>query len=193
VRDLGLVDRAAQALDASGLPAERLIVEVTEAAAYAEPQEPVIRNLSALSDLGVGLAIDDIGAPRRRSRTGHPDLDSWLWHLPVRLVKTDRGVTAVLGNPAAGDGASDASVGGAGRLLATAHAVATERDVPVVAKGIETPQQLAQLTRLGCPAGQASCSPGPWIPPTPRPTSAGCSGVAAAATSCSVPIPRAIS
>jgi EAL domain-containing protein (putative c-di-GMP-specific phosphodiesterase class I) len=33
-------------------------------------------------------------------------------------------------------------------------AVAADRDVPVVAKGIETPQQLAQLSRLGCPAGQ---------------------------------------
>jgi Amt family ammonium transporter len=154
LRDRGLVDRAAQALDASGLPAERLVVEVTEAAAYAEPQAPAIENLSALTDLGVGLAIDDIGAPRRGSRSGHPDLDSWLWDRPVRLMKIDRGVTAVLGNAAdAGERGAD-SLRRAVRLLGAVLAVAAERDVPVVAKGIETPQQLAQLSRLGCPAGQ---------------------------------------
>jgi EAL domain-containing protein (putative c-di-GMP-specific phosphodiesterase class I) len=154
LRDRGLVDRAAQALDASGLPAERLVVEVTEAAAYAEPQAPAIENLSALTDLGVGLAIDDIGAPRRGSRSGHPDLDSWLWDRPVRLMKIDRGVTAVLGNAAdAGERGAD-SLRRAVRLLGAVLAVAAERDVPVVAKGIETPQQLAQLSRLGCPGGQ---------------------------------------
>jgi acetyl-CoA acyltransferase len=41
-----------------------------------------------------GLAIDDIGAPRRGSCTGHP-LGTWLWDRPVRLMKIDRGVTAM--------------------------------------------------------------------------------------------------
>src|SRR5205807_10275504 len=53
LRDRGLVDRAAQALDAAGLPAERLVVEVDEMAAYAEPQAWAERNLRALCELGV--------------------------------------------------------------------------------------------------------------------------------------------
>jgi len=154
LRDPALVDRTAQALDASGLPTGRLVVEVTEAAAYAEPQGAAVRNLTALTDLGVGLAIDDVGAPRRGSRAGHPDLDSWLWDRPVRLVKIDRSVTAVLGNAVdAGESGAD-SVRRAVQLLGEVMAEAADREVPVVAKGIETPQQLAQLSRLGCPAGQ---------------------------------------
>lgn len=154
LRDRGLVDRAAQALDTSGLPAERMVVEVTEAAAYAEPHEPAGGNLSALADLGVGLAIDDVGAPRRGSPTGHPDFDTWLWDRPVRLVKIDRGVTALLGNAVDNDGDGAASVLRAGRLLTAVLEVGRDRDVPVVAKGIETSEQLARLTQLGCPAGQ---------------------------------------
>jgi EAL domain-containing protein (putative c-di-GMP-specific phosphodiesterase class I) len=154
LRDPGLVDRAALALDRSGLPAERLVVEVTEAAAYAEPHRPAVENLAALTDLGVGVAVDDIGAPRRGNRTGKPDFGSWLWDGPVRLVKIDRGVTATLGNAAELGETGAASLRRAMHLLGDVLAEAAEREVPVVAKGIETAQQLAQLSRLGCPAGQ---------------------------------------
>lgn len=160
LRDRGLVDRAAQALDASGLPAERLVVEVSEEAAYTDPQEPAARNLSALGDLGIGLAIDDLGAPRRDDHTGQLDLDSWLWDRPVRMVKIDRGVTALLGNAVAGPGQAAASTLSADRLLSAARLlnaglqVARDRDVPIVAKGIETTEQLGLLVQLGCPAGQ---------------------------------------
>jgi EAL domain-containing protein (putative c-di-GMP-specific phosphodiesterase class I) len=160
LRDPGLIDRAAKALDASGLPAGRLVVEVTEAAAYAEPQDPAIANLAGLSELGVGVAIDDVGAPHGGSRTGHPDLDTWLWDRPVRMVKIDRGVTALLGNAVDQNGERAGSALSADRLLSAARlldavlATARDRDIPVVAKGIETTEQLALLTQLGCPAGQ---------------------------------------
>jgi Amt family ammonium transporter len=160
LRDRGLVDRAAQALDAAGLPAERLVVEVNEAAAYTEPQERAARNLRALTDLGVGLAVDDVGAPRPGNRTGRADVSGWLWTLPVRLVKIDRGIAAGLGTEpgpactgAGGDARSPAGTRAA-RTLATAVGLAGERGVVAVAKGVETPDQLAQLYRLGCPAGQ---------------------------------------
>jgi EAL domain-containing protein (putative c-di-GMP-specific phosphodiesterase class I) len=154
LRDPGLIDRAAKALESSGLPAERLVMEVTEAAAGTEPQDPAARNLSALAELGVGLAIDDIGARRPGCRSGLPDLEIWLWDRPVRFMKIDRGVTALLGKAIDKDGDGAASVLRAGRLLTAALSEARERDVPVVAKGIETPEQLARLTQLGCPAGQ---------------------------------------
>ena len=148
LRDRGLVDRAAQAFDAAGLPAERLVVEVNEAASYAEPQDRAERNLRALTDLGVGLAVDDLGAPRPGNRSGRPDRRGWLWTLPVRMVKIDRGVAAAL------VGESDRGESRAGPVLAAALGLAAELGVPAVAKGVETADQLARLCRLGCPAGQ---------------------------------------
>jgi Amt family ammonium transporter len=139
LRDAGLADRAALALEAIGLPPERLVVEVNEAAAYADPSGPARRNLRALADLGIGIAVDDVGAPRPGNRRGRPDPDGWLWTLPVRLVKIDRGVTAGRGS---------------GLVLAAVVELAAERRVRAVAKGVETPEQLARLYRLGCPAGQ---------------------------------------
>jgi Amt family ammonium transporter len=145
LRDRGLVDRAAQALDASGLPAERLVAEVNEAAAYAEPQEPAVENLSALSDLGIGIAIDDIGVSRR------PDPDGWLWSLPLRMIKVERGVAASLAGGAPADGIP---AGRAGRILASALRLAAGRGVPAVIKGIETAEQLEAFHSFGCRAGQ---------------------------------------
>jgi Amt family ammonium transporter len=145
LRHPGLVDRAAQALDAGGLPAERLVVEISEAAVGDGDQAPAERNLRALIELGVGLAVDDVGAPRPGNRTGRPDADGWLWSLPVRMVKIDRSVAVGLGSGADGR---------AGRALAAALGLAGERGIPAVAKGIESPDQLARFHRLGCAAGQ---------------------------------------
>lgn len=154
LRDPGLVDRTARALGASGLPAERLVMEVTEDAAYAEPQEPAVGNLAALHELGIGLAIDDVAAFHDDGQSGATRLDTWLWDWPVRLVKVDRGVTALLGTAVGEDGDGAASVLRAGRLLTAALSEARRRDIPLVAKGIETAEQLARLLQLGCPAGQ---------------------------------------
>ncbi len=145
LRDRGLVDRAAEALGAARLPAERLVVEVNEAAAYAEPHGPALRNLSGLAELGVGVAIDDVGAPGRANRRGPLDADGWLWSLPIRLVKMPRGVPA---------GLAEGPPSRAAQILPAVLALAAARDAVAVAKGIETPEQLALLDRLGCPAGQ---------------------------------------
>ncbi|HLJ07869.1 MAG TPA: EAL domain-containing protein [Acidimicrobiia bacterium] len=145
VRHPGLVDRAAQALDAAGLPAGRLLVEISEATVGEDDRAPTERNLRALVELGVGLAVDDVGAPRPGARSGLPDPDGWLWSLPVRMLKIDRSVAAGLGH---GPGSR------AGRALSAALGLAVERGIPAVAKGIETPDQLARFHRLGCGGGQ---------------------------------------
>ncbi len=159
LRDRGLFDRAAQALDASGLPAARLVLEVSEAAAYADPQGPARANLSSLADLGVGFAVDDIGVPRPGDRYGRPDPAGWLWHLPLRMLKVERGVATSLAvasaSPApAGGGPGPAPAGRAGRVMLAALEMAAERGVPAVAKGVETAEQAALVQRLGCPAAQ---------------------------------------
>jgi Amt family ammonium transporter len=138
LQDADLPDRAAWALAAAGLPADQLLVEVSEAVAYAGPQDVTARNLGALAALGVGLAVDGIGAPIPGRRSGKPDPGSWLWTLPIRLLKIDRGVAARLDE----------------RTLGSALRLAADRRIPAVAKGIETADQLSRLYRLGCPAGQ---------------------------------------
>jgi EAL domain-containing protein (putative c-di-GMP-specific phosphodiesterase class I) len=148
LHDRGLVDRAAFALDAAGLPPERFVVEVNEGAAYAEPQDRAARNLRALTELGVGLAVDDVGLPRPGHRSGLPDPDGWLWALPVRMLKIDRSVAVGLGQ------GPDQVGSRAARTLTAAVGLAAERGIPAVAKGIETAAQLAELYRRGCPAGQ---------------------------------------
>ena len=92
------------------------------------------------------MAVDDLGVLRPGGRSGRADRKGWLWSLPVRLVKIDRGVSAGLGD--------DLRQGRSGRVLASALRLAAERGIPAVAKGVETPDQLAHLYRLGCPAGQ---------------------------------------
>src|SRR5581483_9716475 len=79
LRHRGLVDRAAQALDAAGLPADRLVVEISEATVDEGDQDRAERNVRALIELGVGLAVDDVGAPRPGNRIGRPDTGGWLW------------------------------------------------------------------------------------------------------------------
>jgi diguanylate cyclase len=145
LRDRTLVDRTAQALEVSGLPAERLVVEVSEGAAYADPPGPAVENLSALSELGIGIALDDVGV------SGRPDTDGWLWSLPLRMIKVERGVAASFTGTTLPDGIPS---GRAGRILGSALRLAAERDVPAVVKGVETAEQLAAFRSLGCPAGQ---------------------------------------
>ena len=93
--------------------------------------EVTLAALAALRELGVKLAIDDFG-------TGYSSL-SYLRRLPVHILKIDRGFLLQLGvNP------NDATIIGA--VIDLAHSLGLE----VVAEGIETEAQLAELRRLGC-------------------------------------------
>ena len=75
------------ALAAHRLPAASLVVEVTEAA-LVEEQGIAVANLHRLVDLGVTVAIDDIG-------TGYSAL-GYLRRLPAQVLKIDKSLTASL-------------------------------------------------------------------------------------------------
>jgi diguanylate cyclase (GGDEF)-like protein len=72
------------ALSASGLGATSLIIEVTETTLMREP-EKVLKNLRAIKDLGVRIAIDNFG-------TGYSSL-GYLRRFPVDCIKIDRSFT----------------------------------------------------------------------------------------------------
>jgi len=91
--------------------------------------------LGRLRDLHVGLDIDDFG-------TGYSSL-SQLQHLPVQTLKIDRAFVSRIGLE------TDSL-----EIIRTIVALAHNLGMDVIAEGVETAQQLAQLKTLGCEYAQ---------------------------------------
>jgi diguanylate cyclase (GGDEF)-like protein len=130
----GLSSQVATALRATGLPAELLILEITESVVMAD-LAGAREVMNKLDRQGVRLAIDDFG-------TGHSSL-AYLKQFPVREVKVDR--TFI-------QGVADSPVD-----LAIVRAIIDLADamgISAVAEGVETREQAAALTMIGCPVGQ---------------------------------------
>ncbi|MEJ1976239.1 MAG: EAL domain-containing protein [Acetobacteraceae bacterium] len=151
--DDALLDQIADALAASGLPPERLELELVEDSLIGCQTETLL-SLAALRDLGVGLALDDFGA-------GAASL-SLLRRLPLTTLKL--GSTLLRELPRSRE---DAAIVRA--MVEAGHAL----DLIVVAAGVETDAQRAFLAGIGCDAGQGplfgSASPRPTDPVRPNP------------------------
>jgi len=137
-----LVDLVQQLLAGSGLPPDRLVLEVTESAVMDDPGAPEV--LSALAGLGVRLALDDFG-------TGYSSL-TYLKRFPVDSIKIDRSFVSGLGRDT-DDEAIVASV------VSLARAIGKR----VVAEGVETAQQAAALRALQVDSAQGYL----WSPALP--------------------------
>ena len=123
-----------RALEAAGLPGNRLKLELTESAIIADP-ERMSRVLMALKALGPTIAMDDFG-------TGFSNLAS-LQTLPIDVLKIDRSfVTGMLSDR------DKVAIVRAILSLAQALGMAT------VAEGIETAEVGQTLAALGCTYGQ---------------------------------------
>ena len=132
-RDLGrgeLVDRVSAALLETGLPRDRLEIEVTETSAVSQPAA-ALNELRHLRSAGITIAIDDFG-------TGYSSL-SKLATFPVDRLKIDRSFLSDIKHEA-----DDAP------LVAAMIALAHRLGLSVTAEGVETPDQLAFLRRNGC-------------------------------------------
>ncbi len=134
VRRGGTDERLRAALAASGLPPDRLELEITESGLMeqGEHAEGFLRSLQAQ---GVQLAIDDFG-------TGYSSL-AYLKRFPVGKLKIDRSFI----NDLPGD-ANDA------QLVSTMVTLGRSLGISVLAEGVESSEQLAFLTALGCEAVQ---------------------------------------
>jgi diguanylate cyclase (GGDEF)-like protein len=125
-----LLERLDDILARTGLPGARLNLEITESA--------VVGNFEALTDMlkqikkrGVSLHMDDFG-------TGLSSL-SCLHQLPIDVLKIDRSFVINMRNRR--------------EYAAVVHAVLTlagHFNMKVIAEGVETPEQLAQLHALNC-------------------------------------------
>ncbi|MBU2669856.1 EAL domain-containing protein [Actinoplanes bogorensis] len=140
LHDPDFVDDVSAVLAESGLPCERLVLEVTESAVLRGQQ--VSRALYALDSMGIRLALDDFG-------TGESSL-SLLRAFPAAIVKLDKsfvdGIEIDDGQPAA----ADARKAVARAVIQLAHALGLD----TVAEGIESPEQVAALRELGYTLGQ---------------------------------------
>jgi diguanylate cyclase (GGDEF)-like protein/PAS domain S-box-containing protein len=123
-----LVTDVASALRRSGLPPERLVVEIAESALSAERLHD---DVTALRLMGVHLAVDDFGS-------GHASLSA-LGRLPVDILKLDRGLLSRVDR----DPFTRA-------VCAAVVSLGDALQIDVVAEGVETASQLGVLQTLGC-------------------------------------------
>jgi len=119
------------ALSASGLPANRLELEITEAVLIRD-DDAALAILHQLRAIGVRIALDDFG-------TGYSSL-SYLQRFPFDKIKIDRCFVAdIAGGP---DGSSC--------IVQAVVNIAAARHMMTTAEGVETLQQQELLRALGC-------------------------------------------
>jgi diguanylate cyclase (GGDEF)-like protein len=118
------------ALAASGLPASRLELEITEAVLIRD-DEAALAILHQLRKIGVRIALDDFG-------TGYSSL-SYLQRFPFDKIKIDRCFVNDIAEP-----------GGSAGIVRAVVNIAAERHMTTTAEGVETQAQRELLRALGC-------------------------------------------
>jgi diguanylate cyclase (GGDEF)-like protein len=129
-RDTSLVESIAVSLAAADLDPRHLEVEVTERTITQEA-ERAGRAIERLSDMGVKVAIDDFG-------TGSSSLRH-LQSLPIRTLKIDNSFVENIHE-------RHESAAIAASIIAIARCL----EMGVIAEGVESLEELAHLTELGC-------------------------------------------
>ena len=118
------------ALAASGLAADRLELEITEAVLIRD-DDAALAILHQLRDIGVRIALDDFG-------TGYSSL-SYLQRFPFDKIKIDRCFITDLASPE-----------GSSSIVQAVVNIAADRHMTTTAEGVETEQQREALRALGC-------------------------------------------
>ncbi|WP_161974310.1 bifunctional diguanylate cyclase/phosphodiesterase [Rhizobium deserti] len=121
-----LVDHVTTALKTSGLPADRLELEVTETSLLADRTD-IARCLEALTRIGAKLVMDDYGS-------GYSSISN-LRRYPFTKMKIDRGYVATLEDDPVAEVVIDSAL-----------ALGKSLGITVVIKGIETENQRSRLT-----------------------------------------------
>ena len=133
-RDRGLALQVVSALAKSGLPAQRLELEVTERLLL-EDNDETLTTMEQLKNLGVGISLDDFG-------TGYSSLN-YLRKFPFQKIKIDQSFIRGLGEE------RDAQA-----IIGAVAGLGASLDKTVVAEGIETEEQMKQVKAHGCHEGQ---------------------------------------
>jgi EAL domain-containing protein (putative c-di-GMP-specific phosphodiesterase class I) len=169
-----LVRDVRMALRDSGLPADQLVLELTETSVAEDPTRAEDQ-LTVLRSFGVRVAIDDFG-------TGWSSL-AQLFSLPIGTLKIDRSLLTAAERAVAGE---------TGAVLAAIVGLTRTLGISSVAEGIETPEHLRMVRAAGCDLAQG------WLLGQPMPAeeipgwirgiqAAGGDVCALAMTGCAVP------
>ena len=138
-----VVERVAAALKETGLPGDRLRLEIIETVILDTPAV-VSEKVGRLKALGLGLLLDDFG-------TGYSSL-SRLVSFPIDGIKIDRSFIGLLTE-------SDNHR----RLVRALIHLAHDLKLEVIAEGVQTAEQAVMLKELGCDAVQGIM----FLPPMP--------------------------
>jgi len=122
--------KVANALAATGLSANRLELEITEAVLIRD-DEAALTMLQHLRAIGVRIVLDDFG-------TGYSSL-SYLQRFPFDKIKIDR---CFVNDIAGAEGSSS--------IVQAVINIASARNMTTTAEGVETEQQREVLAHLGC-------------------------------------------
>jgi EAL domain-containing protein (putative c-di-GMP-specific phosphodiesterase class I) len=125
-----LVATVRAALDASGLRADLLELEVTESV-FLRATIDTTKKLHALRAMGVSMALDDFG-------TGYSSL-SYLHSFPFNKIKIDQSFVRSLMT-------SKESLS----IVRAVTGLGKSLDIMTIAEGVETCEQLTKLRELGC-------------------------------------------
>ncbi len=124
-----LIDRISKILDETGLAPESLKIEITESAII-ENIDAAATTLKRIKALGIRLSLDDFG-------TGYSSL-SYLHRFPIDTLKIDRSFVSRINLPKNTE------------IVRTILTLASNLGMDVVAEGVETRDQILQLTGLNC-------------------------------------------
>jgi diguanylate cyclase (GGDEF)-like protein/PAS domain S-box-containing protein len=131
---LDLIEQITRALRDTGLDPAGLRLEITESVVM-ENIESATDMLRQLRDLGVEASIDDFG-------TGYSSL-SYLHRFPITVLKIDRSFVSGMSNQSEN-----------AEIIRSIVMLARNLGMAVVAEGVETVEQIAQLRELGCKHAQ---------------------------------------
>lgn len=129
-----LIEQISRVLDETGIDPRSLKLEITESMMM-ENIDTAIKMLEQLRRLGIELSMDDFG-------TGYSSL-SYLHRFPISTLKIDR---SFVGRMAENNENTE--------IVRTIVMLARNLDMDIVAEGVETEGQIAQLRLLECEYGQ---------------------------------------
>lgn len=132
--DSGFSQRFMKHLQVAGVPPHEVIVEVSERATRIDP-ERVKNTLAHLAHWGVGIGLDDFG-------TGSSELSS-LIDMNLRVLKIDTSIIARMPDDRT-----------ACKLCQAIVSMSKAFDIPVLAEGVESGEQLKLVQQMGCQYAQ---------------------------------------
>ncbi|WP_051531388.1 putative bifunctional diguanylate cyclase/phosphodiesterase [Sphingomonas sp. URHD0057] len=133
-RDASLAEQIMKVLAATGFPAHRLEIEITEGSLL-EDRDQFTTIIQSLKNVGISISLDDFG-------TGYASL-AQLHTLPVDRIKIDKSFIATLVK-------SEQTAA----IVATIAQLGHTLNVPITAEGVESESIRNELQKFGCSEAQ---------------------------------------